>query len=160
MATAGSRSASKRREVVVDRLLAVERDRFRLTLYDLESVERAEYRRLLGPYSIAVGAKGYRTPRGVYRINSKAKNPEWLMPDSEWVAPELRGSIIPGGDPRNPLKSRWLGITDPIVGVGIHGTADEASLGQAASHGCLRMAVPDVEELFSAVPLGTPIYIV
>ena len=58
--------------------------------------------------------------------------------------------------PENPLKSRWLGIYD---GAGIHGTDAIASLGTAASHGCIRMAVPDVEELYDKVPVQAPVYI-
>jgi lipoprotein-anchoring transpeptidase ErfK/SrfK len=58
--------------------------------------------------------------------------------------------------PENPLKSRWLGIYD---GVGIHGTSDRASIGSNASHGCLRMLVEDVEDLYPQVPVGAPIYI-
>ena len=64
--------------------------------------------------------------------------------------------MIPGGVPENPLKSRWLGI---YAGAGIHGTDAIDSLGRAASHGCIRMAVPDVEELYDEVPVQTPVYI-
>ena len=66
------------------------------------------------------------------------------------------GDRRPGGTEENPLKARWMGITD---GAGIHGTSEVTSLGTAASHGCVRMAVPDVDELYDQVPLGTPIYI-
>ena len=58
--------------------------------------------------------------------------------------------------PDNPLKARWLGIFD---GAGIHGTDETYSLGSAASHGCIRMAIPDVIELYDQVPVGAPIYI-
>ena len=64
--------------------------------------------------------------------------------------------MIPGGRAENPLKSRWLGI---YAGAGIHGTDDVSSLGTAASHGCIRMAVPDVEELYDKVPVQAPVYI-
>jgi lipoprotein-anchoring transpeptidase ErfK/SrfK len=63
---------------------------------------------------------------------------------------------VPGGSPENPLKARWLGIFD---GAGIHGTDEVASLGHAASHGCVRMAIPDVIELYPQVPVQAPIYI-
>ena len=49
-----------------------------------------------------------------------------------------------------------MGVTD---GVGFHGTSEVGSLGTAASHGCIRMAVPDIEELYDQVPVGTPVYI-
>jgi lipoprotein-anchoring transpeptidase ErfK/SrfK len=58
--------------------------------------------------------------------------------------------------PENPLKARWLSTYD---GAGIHGTDQTYSLGTAASHGCIRMAIPDVIELYDHVPVGAPIYI-
>jgi lipoprotein-anchoring transpeptidase ErfK/SrfK len=76
------------------------------------------------------------------------------VPDEPWAG-ELRGRVIPPG-PENPIKSRWLGVYD---GVGIHGTAEEASIGTRASRGCIRMRIPEVKELYSPIPVGTPIYI-
>lgn len=49
-----------------------------------------------------------------------------------------------------------MGIFD---GAGIHGTDETYSLGSAASHGCVRMSVPDVIDLYDRVDVGTPIYI-
>ena len=77
------------------------------------------------------------------------------MPNSAWAG-DLAGKVIAGDDPSNPIKARWMGIYD---GVGVHGTSDDASIGSAASHGCIRMHVPDVEELYDQVPVGAPIYI-
>ena len=79
-------------------------------------------------------------------------------------APENRSERIkqaiakqyPGGVPENPLKARWLGI---YAGAGIHGTDVTSSLGTAASHGCIRMAIPDVVELYDQVPVSAPVYI-
>jgi lipoprotein-anchoring transpeptidase ErfK/SrfK len=45
-------------------------------------------------------------------------------------------------------------------GVGIHGTPDDASIGYSASHGCIRMHIPDAEWLFNHVTVGTPVFIV
>lgn len=142
----------------INKLIVVDRDKRKLTLYK-RPVWSAKFRRHRR-YEVAVGARGHETPRGLYLINTRAKDPEWMMPDSEWVPKELRGTIVPGGAPENPLKERWLGITDPKDGVGIHGTGDTASLGSAASHGCIRMAPEDVIELYGMVPKHTPIYIV
>ena len=111
---------------------------------------------LVKTYTIAVGAVGYDTPSGLYHIQNKAINPAWTMPDSDWVAPEDRGKVIPGGVAENPLKARWMGIYN---GAGIHGTDATYSLGSAASHGCIRMAIPDVIELYDQVPVSTPVYI-
>src|SRR5207247_451349 len=107
-------------------------------------------------YTIAVGRIGLETPAGFYRVRNKAINPAWYVPKKSWAG-SLAGKIIPGGAPDNPIKARWLGIYD---GAGIHGTDDIASLGTAASHGCIRMSIPDVKELYRIVPVGTRIYIV
>jgi lipoprotein-anchoring transpeptidase ErfK/SrfK len=110
--------------------------------------------KLAKTYTIAVGMQGLETPAGTYTINDKQVNPSWHVPDSAWAG-DLAGHVIPPG-PDNPLQARWMGFFD---GAGIHGTSDVASLGSAASHGCIRMAVPDVIELYDQVPVGTPIYI-
>src|SRR5436190_1887665 len=76
-------------------------------------------------------------------------------PNAAWAG-SLAGQVIPGGAPNNPLKARWLGITD---GVGIHGTGEDWSIGSRASHGCIRMHVHDVIALYLRVPVGTPVLI-
>jgi lipoprotein-anchoring transpeptidase ErfK/SrfK len=111
--------------------------------------------RLKKTYKIAVGQVGLETPAGLYHVQNKAVNPAWHVPNSDWAG-KLAGKVIPGGVPENPLKSRWLGI---YAGAGIHGTSAVASLGTAASHGCIRMAIPDVEELYDQVPVQTPVFI-
>ena len=110
--------------------------------------------RLVKTYTIAVGQAGLETPAGEYTIDDKQVNPSWHVPDSPWAG-SLAGEVIPPG-PQDPLKARWMGFYN---GAGIHGTDDLASLGTAASHGCVRMSVPEVIELYDEVPLGTPIYI-
>ena len=127
--------------------LTVDRSSFQLRLW--ENLELAK------TYTVAIGAVGFDTPVGVYNIQNKAVDPAWSVPDAEWAG-DLAGTVVPGGVPENPLKERWMGIYD---GAGIHGTDDVASLGTAASHGCLRMAIPDVIELYDRVDVGTPIYI-
>ena len=106
-------------------------------------------------YTVAVGQVGLETPEGEYAIQDKAVDPAWHVPNSSWAG-SLAGTVVPGGVPENPLKARWMGIFD---GAGIHGTDQTYSLGTAASHGCVRMAIPDVIELYDQVPVGTPIYI-
>jgi lipoprotein-anchoring transpeptidase ErfK/SrfK len=112
--------------------------------------------RLARKYEIAVGQIGYETPGGLYHVQNKAVNPAWHVPDSPWAG-ALAGRVIPGGAPDNPLVARWLGFYN---GAGIHGTNDPGSIGQAASHGCIRMRIPDVIDLYPRVPVGTPLYIV
>jgi lipoprotein-anchoring transpeptidase ErfK/SrfK len=110
--------------------------------------------KLAKTYTVAVGQEGLETPEGLYHIQDKQVEPTWHVPESDWAG-SLAGQSIPPG-PSNPLKARWMGIYE---GAGIHGTEETSSLGTAASHGCVRMAVPDVEELYDLVEVGTPIYI-
>jgi lipoprotein-anchoring transpeptidase ErfK/SrfK len=127
--------------------IVIDRAGFQLSYY--------ESLKLVKTYTIAVGQVGYDTPTGEYSIANKAVNPAWNVPNSDWAG-GLAGTVVPGGAPNNPLVARWMGIVD---GAGIHGTNDTGSLGSAASHGCIRMAVPDVIELYDQVPVGTPVYI-
>jgi lipoprotein-anchoring transpeptidase ErfK/SrfK len=110
--------------------------------------------RLAKTYSIAVGRAGFETPSGLHQIYSKAVNPAWSAP--EWAG-EYAGKIIPGNSPENPIKARWMEFSD---GAGIHGTDAISSIGTSASHGCIRMVIPQVIELYERVPLGTPVYVV
>lgn len=126
--------------------LVVDRANFELRLY--------ENLKLTKTYTVAIGAVGYDTPAGLYSIQDKQVDPVWNVPNSDWAG-DLAGTTVPPG-PDNPLKARWMGIYN---GAGIHGTDDVASLGSAASHGCVRMAIPDVIELYDQVDVGTPIYI-
>jgi lipoprotein-anchoring transpeptidase ErfK/SrfK len=105
-------------------------------------------------YRIAVGQVGLETPAGLYHVQNKAVNPSWHVPTSAWAG-SLGGTVVPPG-PSNPIKARWMGIFD---GAGIHGTSDTGSIGSAASHGCIRMMIPDVIELYDQVPVGAPVYI-
>ncbi len=113
-----------------------------------------EHLKLAKTYTVAVGQEGLETPEGLYAIQEKEENPTWHVPESDWAG-SLAGQDIPPG-PSNPIKARWMGIFE---GAGIHGTEETYSLGTAASHGCVRMAIPDVEELYDRVEVGTPIYI-
>jgi lipoprotein-anchoring transpeptidase ErfK/SrfK len=106
-------------------------------------------------YGVAVGMAGLETPPGTYRIQNKQVNPSWHVPNSPWAG-SLAGHVIPGGAPDNPLKARWMGIYN---GVGIHGTAEDWSIGSNASHGCIRMHVSDVIDLYPRVPVGTAVLI-
>jgi lipoprotein-anchoring transpeptidase ErfK/SrfK len=128
-------------------LLVVNRATFQLSHYKDLELQKA--------YTVAIGAVGFDTPAGMYHIQNKAVNPAWSVPNSDWAG-SLAGTVVPGGVPENPLKARWLGIYD---GAGIHGTDQTYSLGTAASHGCVRMAIPDVIELYDQVSVGAPIYI-
>jgi lipoprotein-anchoring transpeptidase ErfK/SrfK len=127
-------------------LVVVERFANRLRLYD--------GRRLVRQFGVATGQSIYPTPTGSFTIVDKQLNPWWYPPPSPWAAGE---KPVPPG-PGNPLGTRWMGIDSP--GVGIHGTPNDASIGYSASHGCIRMHIPDAEWLFQHVAVGTPVLIV
>jgi lipoprotein-anchoring transpeptidase ErfK/SrfK len=126
--------------------LTLDRTTFTLRLW--------ENLKLAKTYTVAVGQEGLETPAGLYHIQEKQENPSWHVPNSAWAG-SLAGQVIPPG-PEDPIKARWMGIFE---GAGIHGTEEVESLGSAASHGCVRMSIPDVEELYDLVEVGTPIYI-
>ncbi len=128
-------------------VLVLDRAGFKLKLYKNLKFKKA--------YTVAVGQQGLETPAGLYHIQNKGVNVPWNVPNSAWAG-SLAGTTVPGGSPDNPIKARWMGIFD---GAGIHGTDETYSLGHAASHGCVRMAIPDVIELYPQVPVQAPIYI-
>jgi lipoprotein-anchoring transpeptidase ErfK/SrfK len=130
-------------------VLTVERGAFKLHLW--------KNLKMVKTYDIRVGQQGLETPAGLYHIQNKAVDPAWNVPNSPWTG-SLAGQVIPGGAPNNPLKARWMGIFD---GAGIHGIDPSAygTIGTAASHGCVGMRIPDVEDLYDQVPVGAPIYI-
>jgi lipoprotein-anchoring transpeptidase ErfK/SrfK len=105
-------------------------------------------------FPVATGQAIYPTPLGSWHVADMQRNPWWRPPDSPW-AQGLK-PIPPG--PGNPLGTRWMGLD--AAGVGMHGTPDAASVGYSASHGCIRMYVPDAEWLFNQVHIGTPVFIV
>ncbi|HEY7004595.1 MAG TPA: L,D-transpeptidase/peptidoglycan binding protein [Gaiellaceae bacterium] len=107
-----------------------------------------------GTFGVATGQAIYPTPLGQFSIVTKQMNPWWYPPNSPWAAGL---SPVPPG-PGNPLGTRWMGLSAP--GVGIHGTPDAASIGYSASHGCIRMRIPDAERVFDHVSVGTPVFIV
>jgi lipoprotein-anchoring transpeptidase ErfK/SrfK len=127
-------------------VIVIERSAFRLTLY--------KHLHPVHIYTIAVGRQGLETPAGLYTVQDKQVDPSWHVPNSSWAG-SLAGQVIPPG-PDDPLKARWIGITG---GAGIHGTDEVGSLGSAASHGCIRMAIPDVIALYDRVPYGSKIYV-
>jgi lipoprotein-anchoring transpeptidase ErfK/SrfK len=104
-------------------------------------------------YKVAVGQAGYETPAGTFSIQTKQKDPVWSVPRSGWAG-KLAGTTIPGGSPQNPLKKRWLGFNGSV---GFHGT--DSGVGAPASHGCVRMRIPDIIELYDLVPLGTQVMV-
>lgn len=104
-------------------------------------------------YPIACGSQDWPTPTGRFVIYEKVQDPSWIPPDSPWAK---EAKTIPPG-PDNPLGTRWIGLD--WGNVGIHGTNADWSIGSASSHGCLRMYLSDVEELYDLVKADMPVTI-
>ncbi len=113
-------------------------------------------KKIVESYPVATGAPGFPTPAGSFQIVEKRKNPTWVNPDPNGWGSSMPAEIPPG--PGNPLGTRALNLNAP--GIRIHGTYDLASLGTAASHGCIRMSIKDVEQLYDIVDVGTPVLII
>jgi lipoprotein-anchoring transpeptidase ErfK/SrfK len=109
---------------------------------------------LVRTFRVATGQAIYPTPSGIWHIVDKQHNPWWYPPTYDEWAKGLK-PVPPG--PANPLGTRWMGLDSP--GVGIHGTDAPASIGYSASHGCIRMQVPEAEWLFERVHVGTTVVI-
>ena len=97
-------------------------------------------------YPVAVGKISTPSPEGDFTVTNRTVNPTYYH----------EGKVIPPGK-SNPLGTRWMGLS--LKGYGIHGTNAPKSIGKAASHGCIRMAKKDLEELFTLVKVGDAVTI-
>jgi lipoprotein-anchoring transpeptidase ErfK/SrfK len=98
-------------------------------------------------YDIAVGKAGWETPAGKFSIKTMQINPVWKHP--------FTGEVFQTGE-GNPLGSRWIGFwTDGTHQIGFHGTNQTDLIGQAVSHGCIRMRDADIQKLYEQVTIGT-----
>jgi hypothetical protein len=129
--------------------IVIDRANFKLLLY--------QHLKLSSTYEIAVGMQGLETTAGLYHIQWKQTDPPWYVPNSPWAG-ALAGKTIPPG-PEDPLKARFMSFNG---GAGIHGIdpSEYSSIGHDASHGCVRMRIPDVIALYSRTPVGTPVYVI
>ena len=119
----------------------------RLTFYDGLKVRKV--------YPVATGQPSFPTPQGTWQVVYKRMNPTWTNPAPDGWGADMPKSIPPG--PGNPLGTRAMALD--ASGILIHGTYASYSVGTYASHGCIRMLLPDVEELYPQVPMGTPVLI-
>jgi lipoprotein-anchoring transpeptidase ErfK/SrfK len=138
--------AARRTAASFGPVIVVDRAANTLTLYRGTKVVRR--------FPVATGQAIYPTPAGMWHIMDKQLDPWWYPPTYDAWAKGLK-PVPPG--PSNPLGTRWMGLNAP--GVGIHGTDAPSSIGYSASHGCIRMQVPDAEWLFERVSVGTPVVI-
>jgi lipoprotein-anchoring transpeptidase ErfK/SrfK len=129
--------------------IVVDRSEFRLRFY--------EHLKLTKSYEIAVGMEGLETPGGLHKIEWEQVDPPWYVPKKAWAG-ALAGTVVPPG-PADPLKARFMSFDG---GAGIHGIdpSEYSSIGHDASHGCIRMRIPDVIALYARSPVGTPVYII
>jgi hypothetical protein len=110
----------------------------------LALVENGQVRKI---YKVAVGKPSTPSPMGTFTIERRVANPVY----------QHDGKTIQPG-PGNPVGTRWMGLN--IRGYGIHGTNAPKSIGKAASHGCIRMAKADLEELYELVDVGDTVELV
>lgn len=129
--------------------IVVDRSKFKLYFYD--------HLKLSKSYEVAVGMEGLETPAGLHHIEWEQVDPPWYVPKKAWAG-ALAGTVVPPG-PGDPLKARFMSIEG---GAGIHGVdpSEYSSIGHNASHGCVRMRIPDVIALYAVSPVGTPVYII
>jgi lipoprotein-anchoring transpeptidase ErfK/SrfK len=127
-------------------VIVIRRSSHRLYLYKVMKFRAS--------FGVATGMAQYPTPLGHFRVVSRQRWPWWYPPSSSWAA---GASPVPPGI-NNPLGTRWMGLS--VGGVGIHGTPSAYSIGYSASHGCIRMRIPEAEWLFERVRIGTHVFIV
>lgn len=98
-------------------------------------------------YTVSVGKPSTPSPVGTFTIQRRVKNPVY----------QHEGKVIQPG-PANPVGTRWMGLS--VKGYGIHGTNEPKSIGKAASHGCIRMARKDLEEMYEMVHVGDTVELI
>ncbi|MFN3359818.1 MAG: L,D-transpeptidase family protein [Pseudanabaenaceae cyanobacterium] len=99
-------------------------------------------------YPVAVGRAGWETPQGTFKVQQMIARPAWKNP--------FTGDVIKGGEPDNPLGDYWIGFwTNGKDWSGFHGTPNRHTVGQAISHGCLRMYNEHIKELFNLISTDT-----
>lgn len=127
--------------------IVIERSTRRLFLMDSEGIFKR--------YATGLGMPTHQTTLGNYKIGNKIKDPTWHKPGAE---------AIPPGDPRNELGTRWMPFVPVQEGLpsdlGIHGAIDPSTVGKYSSHGCARLRMEEVEELYDLVVRSTPVQVI
>jgi lipoprotein-anchoring transpeptidase ErfK/SrfK len=131
----------------IGKVIVIRLSQEKLYLYSQMKLEKT--------YSVATGQPIYPTPTGHFEIITKELNPTWTNPARDTWGKDEPAEIPPG--PGNPLGTRAMALNAP--GILIHGTPEDSSIGHAASHGCIRMHMWDVEQLFNLVTVGTTVII-
>ena len=106
---------------------------------------------VIANYRVAIGRPGWETPKGNFSVIQMVEDPQWKNP---W-----NGRVSAPG-PNSPLGERWIGFSrEGGKYIGFHGTPGEHVMGQAVSHGCVRMRNLDVKELYELVQNGIPVIV-
>jgi L,D-transpeptidase ErfK/SrfK len=108
-------------------------------------------------FPIGIGAEGYDTPEGNFRVIEKIENPSWYVPESIQKEKPYLPKVLPPG-PDNPLGSHAMRLS--LRTILIHGTNKPWGVGRRVSHGCIRLYPEDITKLFDLVPIGSPVTIV
>lgn len=132
---------------VFNKFILITINEHKLQLYERDKV--------IAQFPVACGSASWPTPAGAWKVTQKQRNPSWTNPGSSWAS-SMPKYIAPG--PGNPLGTRALATS--ASGVLIHGTPSSWSIGSNVSHGCIRMYMRDIEQLFEMVETNTPIYII
>jgi lipoprotein-anchoring transpeptidase ErfK/SrfK len=135
----GQQSATVKTAPVRKRVIVVSLEDKKLALVEDGQVKRV--------YTVAVGKPSTPSPTGTFTIARRVKNPPYSHNGK---------TVLPG--PGNPVGTRWMGLS--VKGYGIHGTNEPKSIGKAASHGCIRMAKKDLEEMYEMVSVGDTVELV
>jgi len=138
-ATTNGAAAAQEPAAATKRVIVVSLEDHKLALVEDGKVKKI--------YSVAVGKPSTPSPVGTFTIARRVMNPTYSHD----------GRIVPPG-PNNPVGTRWMGLSIP--GYGIHGTNVPSSIGKAASHGCIRMAKKDLEELYPMVEVGDTVELI
>ena len=137
--TAEVQTASVQSTPVAKRVIVVSLEDRKLALVEDGQVKKV--------YTVAVGKPTTPSPTGTFTIARRVKNPTYSHDGK---------TVLPG--PGNPVGTRWMGLS--VKGYGIHGTNEPKSIGKAASHGCIRMAKKDLEEMYEMVSVGDTVELV
>lgn len=128
------------------KVLLLRQDQHRLYLY--------QHGQRTHDWLVATGTGGFPTPIGQFEVSAKRYLPTWVNPDPTGWGKGMPAKIGPGPD--NPLGVRALNWSR-VGGIRFHGTSNIASLGQNASHGCVRLSNQDIVQLYDLVDVGTTI---
>jgi lipoprotein-anchoring transpeptidase ErfK/SrfK len=134
-------------ELQAETVVAISLRRRRLYLFERGALRQS--------YPVAVGGWRARTPRGRFRVGTRLRHPNWVVPGRRERYGELAGTVVAAGDARNRLGPRWIQLSG---GVGIHGGSG-GSVGRGWTGGCVRMDDDALIELFEIVPTGTPVLV-